>query len=58
MNSLDDIPPKCHDCSYWELAEEPYMCDRCENLMYRIAEDERDYCIRYEPTYNPNDGSL
>ena len=26
MNNIDDMPPKCHDCSYWEICEEPYIC--------------------------------
>ena len=26
MNDIDTMPPKCHDCSYWEMCEEPYIC--------------------------------
>lgn len=26
MNDLDSMPPKCHDCSYWEMCEYPYAC--------------------------------
>lgn len=26
MNDIDSMPPKCHDCSYWEMCEEPYIC--------------------------------
>lgn len=26
MNNIDDMPPKCHDCPYWEVCEEPYVC--------------------------------
>lgn len=26
MNDIDDMPPKCHDCPYWEMCEEPYVC--------------------------------
>ena len=26
MNNIDDMPPKCHDCPYWEVCEEPYIC--------------------------------
>lgn len=58
MNDIDEMPSKCHACLYWELAEEPYSCDRREMLMYHMAEGKRDYCIQYEPTYNPDDGSL
>ena len=27
MNDIDEMPPKCHDCPYWEYAERPYLCD-------------------------------
>ena len=26
MNNIDDMPPMCHDCPYWEVCEEPYIC--------------------------------
>lgn len=26
MNNIDDMPPKCHGCPYWEMCEEPYIC--------------------------------
>lgn len=26
MNDIDLMPPKCHDCPYWEMCEEPYIC--------------------------------
>ena len=26
MNNIDDMPPKCHDCPYWEICKEPYIC--------------------------------
>ena len=26
MNDIDSMPPKCHDCPYWEISEEPYIC--------------------------------
>ena len=29
-----------------------------EQMEYEMASDERDYCERYEPTYNSEDGSL
>lgn len=31
MNNIDDMPPKCHDCPYWEVAEKPYNCKDCKN---------------------------
>ena len=27
MNSIDEMPPKCKSCPYWEYAEYPYFCD-------------------------------
>lgn len=21
MNNIDDMPPKCHDCPYWEVCQ-------------------------------------
>ena len=26
MNNIDEMPGKCHDCPYWEICEEPYVC--------------------------------
>jgi len=26
MKDIDDMPPKCHDCPYWEMCDEPYIC--------------------------------
>ena len=25
MNDIDSMPPKCRDCPYWEMCEEPYI---------------------------------
>ena len=30
MNDIDNMPPKCKDCPYWELAQYPYCCDDCQ----------------------------
>lgn len=30
MNNIKEMPPKCHDCPYWELAKSPYYCLDCE----------------------------
>lgn len=27
MNNLDEMPPICQNCPYWEWAEFPYFCD-------------------------------
>lgn len=27
MNDLNEMPPKCQNCPYWEWAEYPYYCD-------------------------------
>ena len=29
MNDINSMPPKCYDCPYWEIAEEPYVCSDC-----------------------------
>lgn len=26
MNNLEEMPPRCHDCPYWEICEPPYVC--------------------------------
>lgn len=26
MNDINFMPPKCHDCPYWEICKEPYVC--------------------------------
>ncbi len=33
MNDIDSMPPKCHDCPYWEHAKTPYYCPDCEQQM-------------------------
>ena len=27
MNDINDMPPKCQNCPYWEYAEFPWFCD-------------------------------
>lgn len=44
-------------CSDYAPAIEGEM-DADEQREYEMASDERDYCERYEPTYNPEDGSM
>lgn len=43
MNDLEEMPPKCQDCPYWEWAEYPYFCD-CKE--------------RYENNILPNNSQL
>lgn len=31
MIDIDKMPPKCHDCAYWEICEPPYVCADCVN---------------------------
>ena len=38
MNNIDDMPPKCRDCPYWEIAEKPYVCSICR----KDYEDDKD----------------
>ena len=26
MNNIEEMPPRCRDCPYWEICEEPYVC--------------------------------
>lgn len=33
MGDIDKMPLNCHDCPYWEIAESPYSCFRCEEIM-------------------------
>ena len=33
MNDIDNMPPKCKDCPYWEIGEEPYNCEDCDNKL-------------------------
>ena len=33
MNNIDEMPPKCHDCPYWEIAKPPYYCPDCEDAL-------------------------
>ena len=33
MNDIDEMPSKCQNCPYWELAKEPYCCGECSNAM-------------------------
>lgn len=59
MNNIDEMPSKCQNCPYWELAKEPYCCDECGSVYdYQRASDMRDYCEHFESTYNPEDGSM
>ena len=34
MNDVDQMPSKCQNCPYWELAKEPYSCDECSRGLY------------------------
>jgi len=33
MNNIEEMPPKCHYCPYWELAKPPYYCPDCEDAL-------------------------
>ena len=46
--------------TYMHAFSEMVACwyDEKENRDYERASDMRDYCERYEPTYNPEDGSM
>lgn len=42
MNNIDDMPPKCHDCAYWELCESPYVCPDQYTTQKKEVEHETD----------------
>ena len=46
--------------TYMHAFSEMVACwyDEKEKREYEMASDMRDYCEKYEPTYNPEDGSL
>lgn len=46
------------DASDAELTFFADLLDKFEADDYEAASDMRDYCERYEPTYNPDDGSM
>jgi hypothetical protein len=48
VDLLNDLP---------SAQPEPWNGGADENE-YERASDERDYCERFEPTYNPDDGSM
>ena len=33
MNDIDNLPSKCRDCAYWELATYPWCCGDCKDIM-------------------------
>lgn len=55
---------KCPTCGY--TVRKPYGnqnkpsgdCPRCLERDYDAAVEMQEYCERYEPTYNPEDGSM
>lgn len=58
MNDINDMPPKCQQCPYWEIAEKPYVCFACEEHMknyYANKEGEKqvEYTSDYAYTSNP-----
>lgn len=44
MNDVDKMPPKCHDCSYWEIAREPHYCYECVPTKIRWCGNTWVYC--------------
>lgn len=43
MNNIDEMPPKCHDCPYWEICEEPYICPTQDEKKEHKQEFEMEY---------------
>lgn len=59
MNDLYDMPPKCQECPYWEIAAKPYYCLDCEKYMYyanKEGEKQVEYKMEYtaDYAYTPN----
>lgn len=52
---------KCVDCPMYDQvdgchAENPG--EDCDEIEYEMAVEMAEYCEMYEPTYNPEDGSM
>lgn len=47
MNDIDSMPPKCHDCPYWEICEEPYICPTQDEKKELKQEDKQMDCPWY-----------
>ena len=39
MNNIDDMWPICHDCPYWEVCEQPYICEATEEKQNKTADE-------------------
>lgn len=52
MNNLQDMPPKCQNCPYWEVAEEPYRCWDCFDDESSL-EGKLEFTSEYVYTANP-----
>lgn len=48
MNNIDDMPPKCRDCPYWEFANHLYACWDCERVGYKYALHSGEECYLEE----------
>lgn len=43
MNDINEMPPKCQSCSYWEVCEYPWVCpDRKQPAADTISRVKRD----------------
>lgn len=40
MNDVDQMPPKCQNCPYWEIAEKPYCCGECSMKLFEITQEQ------------------
>ncbi len=59
---------RCGECPYYEIDDEPFACrDMLLNDLnallkrqreYEAAVEMEQYCEKYEPTYNSEDGSM
>ena len=40
MNNIDDMWPICHDCPYWEVCEQPYICEATKEKQNKTADEQ------------------
>ena len=38
MNDINEMPPKCQYCSYWEVCEYPWVCPDREQLATKLQQ--------------------
>ena len=52
---------ECIDCKMYDPIDGCYADnpgEDCDQIEYEMATEMQEYCEMYEPTYNPEDGSM